>query len=229
MLSHISTTGVCLLTLLAAAPLSLAEETAAPVPTNFATPTVTQTPPAATHPVHYGHEGPNGLTIVDDHQKFKYIGCYSDTTPAPGNFRSLDGPFVHIPGIMQVTPCLNYCTNAGNSNSSTGKGWKYAGLEFSKECWCGDNLNKHSYHMVDSVCDMPCAGNNKTVCGGHLALTLYNATAPDANNGGNGGNSNADNSASTNQPLPPADDAAIRAVGLGLMGLTCALAFTLTM
>ncbi|KAI1090614.1 WSC domain-containing protein [Rostrohypoxylon terebratum] len=121
-------------------------------------------------------EGPSGLLIVDDDEVYKYAGCYAETTEQPPHNRALDGVYLTVAGKMQVQPCIQYCARSYNRFHPEKKGWKYAGLEYSRECWCGDSLSLNSVKLEETSCDAPCDGNNSTVCGGHLALTLYNAT-----------------------------------------------------
>jgi len=48
-----------------------------------------------------------------------------------------------------------------------------AGLEYSRECYCGDTfVNGGGNPLPDSSCDMPCPTDGNS-CGGPLALNLY--------------------------------------------------------
>ncbi|KAI2640761.1 WSC domain-containing protein [Hypomontagnella submonticulosa] len=236
MASYTSPVGVLrLIKLLATAPLfcgtlALGQSTqpqAAPVPTFFPVPLNNSNAPISTsddpaaNPVP-GKPSPN-LRIVDNDPVYKYIGCYSETTFSTPRSRALDGPYYTVPGSMTVEACFTFCSHARNGNRSNDEGWRYAGLEFSRECWCGDRLNSHSYHLIDAVCDTPCDGANTTVCGGHLALTLYNTTEKSDDNGnstdgipgiGGGDDSN-----------PQGDEAALQAVGVGFLVLAVTFAF----
>jgi len=70
---------------------------------------------------------------------------------------------------MTVETCLSFCAHAA---------YPLAGLQYSRECWCGDHLNSLSQKVADALCDTPCDGANNTACGGALRLTLYNSTVP---------------------------------------------------
>jgi hypothetical protein len=67
---------------------------------------------------------------------------------------------------MTVTSCLNFCQAAG---------FQYAGVEYSRECYCGSSLvNGASLTAPSNVfCSMSCAGASSQPCGGSGALNLY--------------------------------------------------------
>ena len=50
------------------------------------------------------------------------------------------------------------------------QGYKYAGTQYSKECFCGDSYDK--YGPADN-CDMACSGDASQTCGGTWALQVY--------------------------------------------------------
>ncbi|KAI1443101.1 WSC domain-containing protein [Annulohypoxylon stygium] len=191
-----------LLMLLAGTPIVSCQRPEFPTQTETGVlPTFTPVPGGASR------EGPSGLRIVDDDEVYKYAGCYAETTELSPHSRALDGVYLTVVGQMQVQPCIQYCARSYNRFHPNKKGWKYAGLEYSRECWCGDNLSLKSMKLEESSCDAPCDGNNSTVCGGHLALTLYNATATPR--GGRPGKLPDDDSMPEQpQPLPPKTGAA---------------------
>ncbi len=66
---------------------------------------------------------------------------------------------------MTISMCLNYCQ---------GKGFQYAGIEYSGECYCDNALENGALLSITSKnCDMPCSGMPGTICGGPGALSLY--------------------------------------------------------
>jgi hypothetical protein len=70
---------------------------------------------------------------------------------------------------MTVDSCLAYCANANA---------QFAGLEFGRECYCSPYLSVLSERLNGSdKCNYACNGNSSQICGGMLALTLYNRTA----------------------------------------------------
>ena len=51
-------------------------------------------------------------------------------------------------------------------------GFNYAGLQYGKECWCGDSYGKHN-KMAEEHCGTKCAGQPNTTCGGYLATRIF--------------------------------------------------------
>jgi hypothetical protein len=59
--------------------------------------------------------------------------------------------------------------------------YQYAGIEYGRECWCGDTLDLGGNRsavtvaakVVDSECDFRCPGNQAEFCGGRVRLSLY--------------------------------------------------------
>ncbi|KAI2466612.1 WSC domain-containing protein [Annulohypoxylon bovei var. microspora] len=226
MAPHTSITVLSLLMLLVSTPFSLGQEVQPPTPTQSDTvPSFTPAPSNNTR------QGPNGLRIIDEDTVYKYAGCWSETTEITPHERALDGVYLTVVGQMQVQPCINYCSRSYNRFHPEKKGWKYAGLEYARECWCGDHLSLKSLHLTDTACDTPCDGANSTVCGGHLALTLYNATASSGGKPpGSGGSGGSGGSPGDNDPPKsdaPKNDAVVQAVGVGLLIVALTLAFGL--
>ncbi|KAL2154372.1 hypothetical protein VTH82DRAFT_3048 [Thermothelomyces myriococcoides] len=74
--------------------------------------------------------------------------------------------------------CLDFCrTGAGDANGGKTGRFQFAGLEYSRECWCGQTLSSLSAKLPDSECNLPCDGNTTQACGGSLKLTIYKAGA----------------------------------------------------
>ncbi|KAM7219302.1 WSC domain containing protein [Rhypophila decipiens] len=108
---------------------------------------------------------------TDTKDGYKYHGCYNETTAlqdTSGARALYNGKNEVKPGEMTVQRCQTFC-NDGQ--------FRYAGLEFSKECWCAQQLSGISAKLDDEECDMPCDGDKSQVCGGALKLTVYIAGA----------------------------------------------------
>lgn len=43
------------------------------------------------------------------------------------------------------------------------KGYKYAAVQYSEECWAANDISKYT---VTGICDKRCLGNNAQICGG---------------------------------------------------------------
>ncbi|OCF54481.1 hypothetical protein L486_08030 [Kwoniella mangroviensis CBS 10435] len=70
---------------------------------------------------------------------------------------------------MTVPLCLNKCASLG---------YQYGGIEYGRECYCGNSLdNGADLTKTSTLCGTPCAGNPSTPCGGWNALQVYNNPA----------------------------------------------------
>lgn len=66
---------------------------------------------------------------------------------------------------MTIGTCLSFCQSGG---------FQYAGLEYGSECYCGSALaNGASLSQSSSQCNMACASDSSSTCGGSNALQLY--------------------------------------------------------
>jgi hypothetical protein len=89
---------------------------------------------------------------------FAYRGCRAE----PDEARSLpDMRFLE----EDMTPamCTSLCSDAG---------FLYAGLQWSRECWCASTI-KGGHWVSDSECDMLCGGDKNSFCGAHKRNTVY--------------------------------------------------------
>lgn len=90
-------------------------------------------------------------------------GCYTDSVAA----RSLpQGMAVAGNAPMTIELCLAACQAAG---------YKIAGLEYSTQCYCGNEFANGGALASDgdAQCNMPCAGNAAETCGGPDRLNVY--------------------------------------------------------
>ncbi|KAL0942125.1 wsc domain-containing protein [Colletotrichum truncatum] len=103
-----------------------------------------------------------GFTDVTSTQNFKYLGCARDPS---GQGRTLPSPR-KSGDFMTVDFCIKHCSD---------QGYQYAGLEYAKECWCGNTVaeDRMPKKGVLGSCEMPCAGNSTQICGGYALLSLY--------------------------------------------------------
>ncbi|EGY15186.1 uncharacterized protein VDAG_06040 [Verticillium dahliae VdLs.17] len=90
---------------------------------------------------------------------WSYLGCFNDNPQ-----RTLDcDPRDYYAGNMSNEKCVAYCDS---------KGFKLAGTEYHRECWCG-NVFQNAKRLPDMQCRMVCDGNPTELCGGSWALTVY--------------------------------------------------------
>ncbi|CRK17506.1 hypothetical protein BN1723_011323 [Verticillium longisporum] len=117
--------------------------------------------------------------------RFRYRGCAPD---ASGKSRTLNGTDVSSDN-MTVARCLEYCDE---------RGFKYAGVEYRRECFCGNFVDhdREPKKGILGVCELPCTGDNNEVCGGYGGISLYEKCSAGA------ACENADLDIDTKEPLP---------------------------
>lgn len=176
---------ISLFYLLALLPCTTTAQQSSIISTKTSSITTTTTTTSTTAPTSTpSSSSPPPLEIEDGSGTiYQYAGCWNESAGLPGTtgLRALTGSSEVLPGEMTVGLCLGFCAHGGSGGSGT-ETYRFAGLEYSRECWCGDKLNVLAVRLPDSYCDTPCDGANTTACGGALRLTLYNATslpAPD--------------------------------------------------
>jgi uncharacterized protein DUF1996/WSC domain-containing protein len=93
---------------------------------------------------------------------YRYLGCAKD---ANGRSRTLDGPS-RLNDDMTVETCIAFCND---------RGYKFAGLEYQRECYCGNDVaaDRAPVKGILGVCEMPCKGDSSQICGGYGGLSLY--------------------------------------------------------
>ena len=94
-------------------------------------------------------------------KKWEYAGCGTDSITARvlvGDHESNDQ--------MTVETCVDYCTS---------KGFSVAGLEYARECYCGNDIGTTGAPVpgVMGNCMMKCVGDSGEYCGGYAAISLY--------------------------------------------------------
>ncbi|KAJ8521357.1 hypothetical protein ONZ45_g1912 [Pleurotus djamor] len=104
------------------------------------------------------YNGNPSPTIQDPAGTFKYKGCYKDKV----SDRTLPHQ-INFPFGLDPDDCTAACKEAG---------YRLAGLEYGRECWCGNSLDSVAPEP-DSDCYMRCLGSHLHICGGPDRLTLY--------------------------------------------------------
>lgn len=101
------------------------------------------------------------FTDVTGSLGYEYIGCGTDSV----SDRTLSAASESL-GTMDVKTCVTYCS---------GKGYTYAGLEYSSQCYCGNTLPAEGAPTTGVLgnCFSTCSGNSSEYCGGADALSLY--------------------------------------------------------
>ncbi|TAQ83468.1 hypothetical protein B7494_g8209 [Chlorociboria aeruginascens] len=96
---------------------------------------------------------------------FTYYACASE----PSSGRLLPTQVENNGTSMTIERCLGECWQ-----------YAYAGVEYGRECWCGNVLNVNgnaganpSTNMTDASCNFICPGNSTEYCGAGSKLSLY--------------------------------------------------------
>ena len=84
-----------------------------------------------------------------------FVGCYKDTSAF-----DLDG-FLERSQSNTPQRCIETCR---------AKSFKYAGVQYSESCLCGNSYGK--YGAADN-CNMKCTGDSSQICGGYSSNGIY--------------------------------------------------------
>ncbi|KAF7918104.1 hypothetical protein BELL_0939g00050 [Botrytis elliptica] len=105
-------------------------------------------------------------TIIPSASSYTYLGCYTETlhTNTTGGLRSLNGGVTEALDVMTVPLCMAFCKS---------NGYAYAGIEYTRECYCAQYLSALASKVDDAKCDLPCKGNTSQICGGSWTLSVY--------------------------------------------------------
>jgi hypothetical protein len=85
------------------------------------------------------------------------IGCYTEATAG----RALSSK-TYADNDMTLASCASFC-----------QGYTYFGVEYSRECYCGNKLNAGATEVAASQCNMGCAGFACDYCGAGNRLSVY--------------------------------------------------------
>jgi hypothetical protein len=89
--------------------------------------------------------------------QLNYQGCFTEPSGAralaPAELKSDD---------MTIESCATFCNP-----------YQFFGLEYGRECYCGNKRNTNSVSTSASDCNMPCKGDSAQTCGGGQRLSLY--------------------------------------------------------
>lgn len=88
---------------------------------------------------------------------YDFTGCYTEAT----NTRALTGTG-YFDDRMTIEKCAAACTN-----------FKYFGVEYGRECYCGNILNEGSVQTELAECSFACPGDSTQNCGAGNRLNMY--------------------------------------------------------
>ncbi|KZL79134.1 wsc domain-containing protein [Colletotrichum incanum] len=111
----------------------------------------------------YNNTIPNQTPTVPQHipraNDYKFLGCQTEGA----NGRALTGKFTAA-DTMTVEDCASFCSVDG---------WQFMGVEYARECFCGNSTNAGSVPAPLGDCNMVCKGNKFQYCGASNRLDLY--------------------------------------------------------
>lgn len=97
---------------------------------------------------------PSHLETVND---YALVGCWTELP----NGRALRQRITSSPD-MSNKECAEYCSN-----------YRYFATQFGSECYCGSHVDVNTQAAPLEDCNMPCAGDDLSYCGGRSRLELY--------------------------------------------------------
>ncbi|RAL60372.1 hypothetical protein DID88_000148 [Monilinia fructigena] len=85
---------------------------------------------------------------VPSASSYTYFGCYNETsnTNRTGGLRALNGGVNEALDVMTVPLCMAFCKS---------NGYAYAGIEYTRECYCAQYLSALSLKWMIRICDLP--------------------------------------------------------------------------
>ncbi|KAF4623684.1 hypothetical protein D9613_002308 [Agrocybe pediades] len=89
------------------------------------------------------------------------VGCFNDA-PATRTLRVAS--FTDVSN-MTIESCLAFCTSP--------VAYTFAGVEFSRECFCDNIIESTGAEIDSSTCNMPCTGDADEICGGTGAINVF--------------------------------------------------------
>ncbi|VDM75553.1 unnamed protein product [Strongylus vulgaris] len=103
---------------------------------------------------------PESQCVNHEHLLINFrVGCFEDSKKD----RALTGFAYDFKSDNSMEKCRSHCYRAG---------FIYYGLEFGRECFCGDTLSKPT--LDDSKCtEYRCSGNSSQFCGGFNAVEVF--------------------------------------------------------
>ncbi len=116
------------------------------------TPTTTTTTTSSSTPT---PTGPARKAVVN--QTWNLQGCWTEAT----NMRALSDK-TYADDKMTLESCGTFC-----------KGFTYFGVEYGRECYCGNKLNDGSIKAQQNDCSFICPGDGSEYCGAGNRLELY--------------------------------------------------------
>lgn len=88
------------------------------------------------------------------------IGCFKDEK----RHRLLSSFYANYKETNSPKKCIQICLQSG---------YLFAGMQYSTECFCGNEEPPLDSKLPDSSCNMKCPAEPKSACGGYYAMNIY--------------------------------------------------------
>lgn len=88
------------------------------------------------------------------------IGCFKDEKKN----RLLSNYYANYKETNSPKKCIQTCLQSG---------YLFAGLQYSSECFCGNDEPHIDAKLPDSSCNMKCPAEPKSACGGYYTINIY--------------------------------------------------------
>lgn len=88
------------------------------------------------------------------------IGCFKDEKKN----RLLSSYYSNYKETNSPKKCIQICLQSG---------YLYAGVQYSSECFCGNDEPSINFKLPDSKCIMKCPAEQKETCGGYYTMNIY--------------------------------------------------------
>nr|XP_036588519.1 uncharacterized protein CTRU02_01571 [Colletotrichum truncatum]KAF6799892.1 hypothetical protein CTRU02_01571 [Colletotrichum truncatum] len=92
-----------------------------------------------------------------------HLGCFADLVDGK---RALNGRNTAADD-MTVEKCAAFCST-----------YSLFGLEYGRECFCGNERDTSSKETSPTDCNFPCSGDSKALCGASFRLNIYSNPKP---------------------------------------------------
>ncbi len=101
---------------------------------------------------------PPSIAIKERIGDYAYYGCRTEGTKG----RSLSSQAIYNYASMNLEMCASSC-----------QGYKYWGVEYGGECYCGNAFGDGSMNTTDAECSFVCPGDKLEWCGAGNRLSVY--------------------------------------------------------
>jgi hypothetical protein len=103
-------------------------------------------------------------TATDLPSGWTYGGCWIDNAFGGRILAVGEAGSTAVTTALTIESCIAACTAAG---------YTVAGVEYSTQCYCGDEIIEGGALSADTDCNMACGGASTEICGGPNRMSIY--------------------------------------------------------